>query len=435
MKKQPHETDTKILNKDRLKFGVAGLLYSGDEGAFSPVHTAVIRALGGGDVHLGIMGAILQSTAQLFGWIGAVLLRLFKFNRKAMIAALLAGATVQALIIATLLFSIWNPALAGACLIVYLVLVAMMLVLTGAQGNIVTSWIGDLVPTHRRGWFVGGLAIVSNIGMVVIQLLFARLARDAEMPGYAGLMGLILINTLIATGLVSTITNRPSLAVTFVSNRTGERINYFFKPMWTLLWFECSWRSGRVALNAFTTAYLIDYFGYRLDRIILIQMIVNLVNILMLFIVGKLSDRIGIFKPLALISGVCAVSMLLWVSTAWWGILPIIIYQVINGAAGSTHWMLLNNLSLLIYPAKGRPNFLAFSRIVTGIFLMIVSTAAGYVMAAIRGWQIELWGAEFNHYHIFFIGCTLLTLGCLIPLGLLKHMRAPDEDPVPASTT
>ncbi len=123
----------------------------------------------------------------------------------------------------------------------------------------------------------------------------------------------------------------------------------------------------------------------RMDRIILIHMIVNLVNVLMLFLMGRLSDRIGIFRPLAVITTVCAASMLLWVSSARWGIFPIILYQVINGAAGSTHRMLMNNLCLELYPSKGRSNFLSFSRILTGAYAIFNSIFAGWVLFAAAG--------------------------------------------------
>ena len=59
---------------------------------------------------------------------------------------------------------------------------------------------------------------------------------------------------------------------------------------------------------------------------------------------------------------------------------------------------------------------------------MVLSTAAGYAMSGIRGWSIVLWGSEFNHYHIFFLGCTALTLTCLVPLWLLGRMKLPDPD-------
>ncbi|MBL7077375.1 MAG: MFS transporter [Kiritimatiellae bacterium] len=419
----------KVLNWARIKLGVVGVLCAGDESAFSPFHTVIVRALGGGDVALGVIGAIMQSVAQLFSWIGAIFLRLARFNRKGMVWALAGGALIQAVIIILLVTAAKTSTTAALWLYGYISLITFMCVLTGVQQTIIASWIGDLVPVHQRGWFVSGMAITSNIGLVLFQLFFARISTLASgLVGYAALMGLVCLNTLVAIGLCYTVPDRPSLAVKFVSKKPDEHVNYKYGPMWLLIWFECAWRVGRVALSSFSTAYLLDYFGMKMSKIILLGMIINVVNIFMLYFVGRISDRTGTRRPLAVISAICATSMSLWVFSAWWGLWPVIAFQIINGMAGSTHWMLLTNLSLEVYPAKGRPNFLSFSRTLVGLVLMGGATIAGYLMSGIRGWSIMLWGAEFNHYHIFFLGCTLFTLGCLVPLWFLGKMKMPQHD-------
>lgn len=420
--------DSSKLNGARIRMGLIGVLSSGDEAAFSPFHTVIVRALGGGDVALGLIGSIMQSVAQLFSWIGAFILRLVHFNRKGMVWALLIGALVQAAIVVLLVMAARVSAAATPWLYGYIALITLMLVLTGAQSTISASWIGDLVPVRRRGWYVSGMAITSNIGLVLFQLLFARMATYADgLVGYAGLMGLVCVNTLVAIALCYGIPDRRSQAVKFVSRKDEDHVNYRFGPMWLLIWFECAWRVGRVALAAFSTAYLLDHMGMKMSNIILLGMVINVVNIVMLYFVGRISDKTGNVLPLAVISFLAGSSMLLWVTSAWWGIWPIFAYMAINGIAGSTHWMLLNNLSLEVYPAKGRPNFLSFSKTIVGLVLMVGGTFAGYLMSQMRGWSITLWGAEFNHYHVFFLGCTVFTFGCLIPLWFLGKIRRPSE--------
>lgn len=419
----------KVLNSGRIRLGIVGVLCAGDESAFGAFHTLIIRALGGADVALAVIGSVTQSVAQLFSWIGAIILRLVHFNRKGMVWALAGGALVQAAVVILLVSAAETSTAASLWLYGYITMITMMCILTGAQQTIIASWIGDLVPVHQRGWFVSGMAITSNIGLILFQYFFARIATYASgLVGYSALMGLVCFNTLVAIVLCYAIPDRRSQAVKFVSHKPEDHVNYRYKPMWLLIWFECAWRIGRVAMSCFTTAYLLDYFGLKMDKIILIYMIVNVVNIFMLYVVGRISDRTGSRRPLAVISLVCAVSMSLWVSSAWWGLWPVIAYQVINGMAGSTHWMLLTNLSLEVYPAKGRPNYLSFSRTLVGFALMAVATASGYVMAGMRGWSITLWGAEFNYYHVFFLGCTLFTLGCLVPLWFLGRMKMPEPE-------
>lgn len=164
------EPSKKVLNGSRIKLGFIGVLCNGDEAAFSPFHTVIIRTLGGGDVVLGLIGSIMQSVPQLFAWVAAVVLRVFKFNRKAMVWALGAGALVQAVIVVLLFIAGKLSASTSPWLYAYIGLITFMLVLTGAQQTIIASWIGDLVPTKKRGWFVSGMAITSNIGLILFQL-------------------------------------------------------------------------------------------------------------------------------------------------------------------------------------------------------------------------------------------------------------------------
>lgn len=420
---------TKVLNQSRVKMGVVGLLCAGDESAFSPFHTVIVRSLGGGDVQLGFIGAVMQSIAQLFAWIGAIALRLLKYNRQAMAAALLVGAVFQAIIVVMLVTASVKSEWATFFLYGYLSMITAMSIMTGAQQTVIASWIGDLVPLDHRGRFVSVMAIVSNIGLVFMQMFFAYIATGTSgLAGYSALMGLICLNTLVAIALCYTIPNRRSQALKFISKKPEDHLNYRYGPMWLLIWFECAWRVGRVALAAFTTAYLLDYFGMPMSEIILLGMVINIVNIFMLYIVGRISDRTGNRLPLAVVSFIAGLSMFLWVSSAWWGIWPIVAYMVINGIAGSTHWMLLTNLSLEVYPAKGRPNFLSFSKTLVGLFLMAGGTLAGYLMSFMRGWSITLWNVDFNHYHFFFLCCTLVTLTCLVPLWFLGKMKMPQHD-------
>jgi MFS family permease len=416
-----------VLNRSRLRFGLVNIFSSGDEQAFSPFHTVIVRALGGGDMHLAFVGGTLSSIGAMFAWTGATLLRLIGFNRRAYMLVLIIGAIIQAALVVLLVLAAKNSAWATFALYGYLALLTAMSISNGAQSTVSTSWIGDLVPVHQRGWFVSGMAIISNIGLILFQMFFAYLAVRMEgLLGYAALMGLTCVTSIVAVLLCRSIPTRRSQAVKFVSREPAEHVNYRYRPMWLLIWFECAWRIGRVALAAFTTAYLLDYFGLKLDRIILIYMLVNVVNIFMLYVVGRVSDRTGNRLPLALVSGICAASMLLWAGSAWWGVWAIIAYNIINGMAGSTHWMLVTNLSLQVYPARGRANFLSFSRIFLGGALMVSATLAGYLMSLMRGWSFVLWGAEFNHYHVFFLGCTVVTFSCLIPLWLLGKIKMPD---------
>jgi MFS family permease len=413
-------TDRNILRKERYKFGFVNILYQGEEVGFMPIHTVIVRALGGSAIHLGICGAI--STANSVSqWIGALLLKKYNSNRKAMIIGLWAGALCAFIVCGFILlgsilawrtYSLWA----------YLIFAIILAGVSGVLWNIETNWIGDLVPKQIRGWFTSVKYIVGIFGLLCFSLFFGKLSDISPfLTTYSGLFSIIAISHIIAIFLVSTITDRVPKNANFISAASShhERLNYGSAALWYYISFFILWASGRTALLAFATAYLIDYFHYSLTAIVLILAIQSVVSMILLLFLGKASDKYGNRIPLLLISGVVSSCMLLWVASAWWGIVPIIIYQFINGAAGSTHSMLSINYGLEIFPDKGRAGYFGFTRILLGTASMAAPIIAGRVIHNIEGFRYLLWGAEINHYHLFFTVCSLIALSSIIPLSIV----------------
>lgn len=409
-------TDKQVLNKERFKFGFGCVMYQSEETGITPIHTAVIRALGGTEAHLGWMGA-LGCTGSIVQWIGALLLRRFQSNKIAMNVALSGGVLFGTLLTMTLLLSHFAPATKAFCLILYLVFAYGLAGASGVQNNVETSWIGDLVPKEIRGWFTGVKWIIASLGVLSFVLFFGAMATwSPTLPTYALLFVVIAVSHVVAIVLMSTITDRrPQSASFFLSKEKSGRLNYRSLPLWCYIWFYLTWAGGRTALLAFVTAYLLDA-GYKMDVIVLIISIQNIISMVMLVFMGRVTDRFGTRIPLMIISAVVGFSMMLWTASAWWGVAPIIIYQVINGAAGQTHSMLGINYGLEIFPAKGRSGYIGFSRIIIGVGSLALTVMVGYIMQGIRGFSFELWGTTITHYHLLFIGCSLVTMSAVLPL-------------------
>ena len=413
-------TDKKVLNPSRFKFGVGSVMYQSEETAFGPIHTVVVRALGGTDVHLGLITAVTGSAGALVHWGGALLLRRFNSNKKAMVAALSLGLFFGFLLALLLYAAMAFPASRPACLIAYFFILFGLSGASGVQNNVETSWIGSLVPENSRGWFTSVKWVISALGTLTLVLLFGQVAtRSPHLSSYAGLFLLIALSHGVAIVLMSTVTDRKPVPARFFGKKDDpDRLNYRSFSLWGYIWFFVFWAGGRIGLITFATAYMLDYLHYTMDKIVIVFGITNLINIVMLLLMGKVSDRIGTRKPLMFISGGVGLSMMLWVFSAWWCIWPILLYQFINGCAGTTHSMISTNYGLEIFPEKGRAGYFAFVRLFIGISVMFSATVAGFIMNAIRGWNVVLWGHEFNYYHIFFIGCSLITAGSIIPLLL-----------------
>ncbi|MBO5688878.1 MAG: MFS transporter [Lentisphaeria bacterium] len=413
-------TDPAVLKRDRIKFGVAGIMYQSEEVGLGPIHTLVVRLLGGGDIALGLIAGA-GSASSFVQWIGAILLRRTGSNRRAMCWALAGGVFFGFILFLSLMTKALKPEWALAALTLYIIGAYGLAGASGVQNNVESSWIGDLVPANRLGSFTGVKWIIGSIGMLGFTLIFGQLAELWPTAGPLSWMFLfVAISHVVAIVLICTITDRVPQTAKFVASDAGERINYRNLSLWCYIWFYVAWAGGRTALLAFTTAYMMDCFGFGMGKIALLFSLQAVVNLIMLFIVGKLSDRIGSRKPLMAISGFIALAMLLWPASAWFGIGALIVYQVLNGAAGSTHNMLAINYSLEIFPAKGRAAYIAFSRAFIGAAALVASVAAGVIMKFIGEWQMTLCGVTLNRYHLFFLGCTLFTASCIIPLFIAR---------------
>lgn len=338
--------------------------------------------------------------------------------------SLLAGAVSAVLLMVTALTAAFYPSLMSVCLILYIVFLFGLAGSTGIQLNIETNWIGDLVAPSVRGWFTSLKWVISAVGGMALTVIFAQIVqRKSGFIAYAAIFLYMAITTVVAVWLMSTVIDRKPEPVVFFGKRKNsfDRMDYLNRSLWGYIWFFLAWSGGRTALYSFATAYMLDSLGLTMSRIAMVWILSGAVSIIMLFWMGSVSDRIGNRKPLCLISVMAALSMLLWVASAWWGLAAIIIYQVLNGAAGTTHSMLGINYGLEVLPQKGRAAYFAFARIVIGAGVILVTLAGGFIMQRLRFMEIALFGGVMNHYHFYFIGCSLFSLSCVIPLLLKRN--------------
>ncbi|MBL8026980.1 MAG: MFS transporter [Fibrobacteres bacterium] len=410
-------TDEKILNRNRIKFGIGTVLYQSEESGIGPIPTAIIRALGGTQFHLGIYGAV-GGIGNMFQWVGTLLLTKFKSNQKAMIVSMILGLITAVCITAVLLLGT-SPHFKSTALWLYLPLVLIFYSIGGVQWNIESSWIGDLVPKNRLGWFTSIKWVIGVFGIMVFAYAFARLGDWRPTLKTFSLVYLVFaVSFVVAAILYMTSTDRVPKSANFLTQGATkhERLNYKAVPLWTYILFYVFWSGGRTTMFTFTFAYMMDTFGYSMSKMAVIGIVQFVVSMIMLTIMGKFTDHSGHRKPLIIVSGIVAFCMLLWVASAWWGIVALIAYAVVNGAAGHTHSMLAINYSLEIFPDKGRSAYLALSRFFIGGAAVTFTILGGKALDAFKGFHIQLWGATLNQYHALFIVCSIFTLCCIFPL-------------------
>lgn len=416
--------DDKLLRKNRLKFGFGNILFQSEEIGIGGLPSVIIRALGGDDRHIGIYGSTLGVTS-ISQFLGAIILQKTRSDAKGMTISMFVGFLVAGAIAMTILGSCLTS-LRPVALYLYLGLGIFFAAVSGVQWNLESSWIGDLVPKNKLGWFTSFKWILAAIGVMVFNIIIAKVADKHPSPaGYASVYLMFSLSFLLASYIYSTATDRTPKNLNFIKGGEThhERINYTSMPLWCYITFYMFWSGGRMMMLSFTWVYLIDQFKFTLTKMAWLSNLQVFISILIIYALGKITDKSGHRIPLLLISATVASCMTLWISSAWWGLTPIIIYQLISGAAGNTHSMLCVNLALEIFPDKGRAAYLGFSRFCLGCVTMTTPVLAGLFMRQITNFQTVIHGVTFNKYHLLFAICTGITICCVIPLLLLGNRK------------
>lgn len=419
-------TDELILKKARIKISLAACVGTLLNSLGPNLSTMVIRMFGGNDFHLGIAGAF-GNLGQVLQFMGSVVLKFTKSNKKGYLVGAIPGIAIG-LLSAFFIFNA-NASWKGLAFAGYLAMI-LGAALTGAvTGNIYVSWIGDLVPREKLGWFFSLKWITVNIAAIIGSVGLAKVADIYPTPGgYA----LISMGTWLAgvIGLLIFLTvpdREPKCTNFFVAGNCSEdRVQYKSRALWCYVAFYVIWASGRTLLATFTPIFLIEKFHFSMSNLAWLGTLQLAVSSIVIYLLGKVSDKKGSRPILMLTSGFVALCMFLWVGSAWWGIAPIIIYTILNGAAGQTHSMLAVNYGIEIFPDKGRSAYLAFARFFIGIASMVAPFFAGWVMSSFKNIHLTVSNVVLDRYYLCFLAGAILTCTCVIPLLIAGKRKVGD---------
>lgn len=426
---QGHIIDEELLKKNRIQFAIAAGLSTGISGGLG-IATKIVQLLGGGDQHLGILfSASGGGMGNLFQFTGSLLLKTFRSYRRSMVSLMLAMLCFNVLSILTIL-SIYVPSVRSYSLYVYLFLGFIGAIIGGGVWNIESCWIGALVSKNRIGWFSSLKWIIVNIAIFGSNLAAAKFGDRFPTPGGYALVNLfVFFSHVSGIILFSSVADREPRNLNFVSICASpkERIHYASLTLWCYIAFYIIWTLGRTCLNAFYTVFLFDQFHFSLIKLAWLNGLQLVVSSLMLYLLGKLSDARGNRLIVIVVSAVVALSMMLYVSSAWFGLMPIILYAIINGAAGQTHSMLGMNLAIEIFPDKGRSAYIAFSRIFIGSAGIATPIIAGWLLYAFHDIQVQIYGAILNRYHVLFFIGSLIAFSSVLPLVIMGKRTMREE--------
>lgn len=425
------------LKNERIRFGLGTILYQSEEIGMGPIPTAIIRALGGDDRHIGLITT--------FGTVGGLItlladpfLKWKRSNRGAMVFAMGIGVIIAGLICITLL-SAYGAAFRPYALLTFLLLSGLFGGVNALQGIIEKCWIGDLVHESILGWFTKIKWILSIVGVLFFSLAMARFVdRFPVYGGYAAIYILFALSFFVAGAFIyPRIPDRtPKTAHYFSAGasireklKNDDGVLYVFmhdRVIWLYTLHGFLWMFGRQACNAFTAAYLIEHFNYSMTSIAMLSSIQLVMSMAVIYLVGDKSDVWGVRKPWLILMTITACSMSLWVFSAKWGLACIIIYYLMAGAAGHTLSMLGTNYNLYMTPVKGRSAFYAIGGVI-GIPLTLVSAggiaAAGWILHHFKDFHFRFAGTDFSRYHVYFLATMLVCFAGLVPLLIIGKRR------------
>lgn len=417
-------TDDNILKKDRWKFGLGMIISQSEEVGLGGLPTVLIRRMGGNDFHLGFWGA-MTGLNSLFQFAGPMLLKWKQSNQGAMRFAMVSGAIITTAI-ACCILGLTTPISPRYLLFGFLFLSTLLSIMQGVQWNLESSWIGDLVPVKKLGWFTSIKWILATLGIVLSSQLIGRIGDAFPTPGgYAGIYLFFCLSYLIAFFLYGRVTDRKPKNVSFFGKAgdTHGNIGYRCRILWLYVTFYTLWSCGRILMGTFAFAFLMDAFHFNLTDMAWLSTLQFLLSCVSIFIMGKVCARIGHRLPLMLVIAFVSLFQFGYTLSAWWGLTPIIAYTIVNAMAGHGFSMLAINYGLEIFPDKGRSIYLALTRFVIGLFVAILLIFSGKILESVKGIQFHLWGATLGHYHLLFFIATLITFSCVIPLLIIGKRK------------
>lgn len=418
--------DENLLKRNRTLYTTASILFQGVPGGQGMgVATKILKLLGATDVHLGIMGGAVGGLGSIFQFLGALVLRRTKSDRKALRIVLACSMILGVVgLVVNLLY--YTPVPRKMLLYAALSLVFLGTIIAAALGNVESNWVGDLVPRNRLGWFVSMKWVGVGLASVLAGLSLAKIGDAVPtMAGYV-LIGAISLCFVFGGFLVfARMTDRTPKELNFFSAGAThhERINYFSPALWCYIAFYVIWGGGRAITFSFSTIFLFEELHFSLMKLAWLSSLQFVGSAVVVYLLGPVADKRGNRVILIVFSLALALCMYLWVSAAWFGVAPIIVYTIINSMGGSTHGMLGNNLGLEIFPDKGRAAYLAFSRFFIGASCFVTPIVAGLFLRFFSKVQITLFGVTLTKYYLVFLAGGTVTLCCVIPLVLLGNRK------------
>lgn len=285
--------------------------------------------------------------------------------------------------------------------------------------NAWTSWMTDLIPATVRGRYFGARgALMSGAAMVTAYSgawwIDHGRAGGFESGAYAAVLVVAAISGAIGTYLTSR-QAEPKMAprprrrmIDLLRLPFQNRVFRAFTGTFVL------WQIGLGVAAPFFIAYGLTTLKLPLRTLALMDVVTALTGLLAQPQWGKLADRLGQRRVLAICMGLIVPLPWFWIVASPDRIWPLFVNATLSGIMWAGFLMTQTNRLMEQAPADGRSAYFAAFSVATGLPFMIASLAAGILINLIGLDPLTIAGVSFHPYLGFFALSGLLRLSSLL---------------------
>jgi MFS family permease len=403
------------------------------EGSLATVHitistgvlvTAYALMLGADDFDLGLLAA-LTAISTVGAILGAQVVGAVGGRKSVSLLASVSGRVLWAVLCLIPFLPVgseWKLAL-------FLVTVVIGNSLVNLSGTAWLSWMTDLVPLEKRGWYFGirntVLGAVAMITTYATGWIFdAFVARGRKPQGFAWIFG---------TAAFFAATAGIALARQWEPPLVGERVRPLIETLRRpfgdrrfrrLLRFLILWSMATGVASPFFAAHMIKNLHMSFTKIAYYSIIAGVMNLVTQPLWGKVIDRVGNRPVLAFNLAGVVILPVLWLFTAPQRLWPIWTDATLTGLFWPGFTLASFNLILATAPERDRTAYLGMQTMAIGISAFVASLIGGLVAKRLAGFHVVVLGQTLVNFHVLFAASTVSRM-LLLPLALgLREERA-----------
>jgi MFS family permease len=294
-----------------------------------------------------------------------------------------------------------------------------------------TAWMSDLVPRKQRGTFFGRRNMIASLAGMVALLLggkFLDIAHHLHAPVASAFMLLFTVGLLCGIASVWFLSRIPETGAGPPAGAGRPKASLLFQPLRdgnfrSLILFVSIWSAGVQMAGPFYSVFLIDSLRVDFGTITLFGTCATVAMLLMMRTWGPISDALG-NKPVIVVSGwVLVVVPVLWILARPGSFfLPVLLANLVSGAAMAGAALSQFNILIALSPRKGRSMYIAIFAAITGLVGAAAPVLGGIAVHALRDASFTVLSYRVTNLHLLFIGSAALQLAS-IPLA--RRIREP----------